>query len=205
MTTPRGSKQLAAAIVGFKTACAGITPPPIIEAIIYAADRARKETSPAASFNRYVGAARRKASKDEWTQARQWLSCPEVVAHFSDRGAFWMLPIWEEGVNCLQGGLEVNFAFRMDEPGRPKGRGFSAYQDAAMYGQILEAQGMNKSAAREAALTFNGHLLGDALSERDVRRALQALPNLDGFDAETLAALRAGIEEKYSKNDERGD
>ena len=111
MTTPRGSKKLATAIVAFETACGTLIPPPIIASIVHAADRAKKQKSPVSSFNRYVGAARKKASAYDWVEAREWFVSADVVSHFSRRGAFWMLPIWEDAINCLQGGLEVNSHF----------------------------------------------------------------------------------------------
>lgn len=100
----------------------------VLQACIAETDPKQK---PVVVLNRSFGQLRRQ-HPTIFSDLADWLALPEAQKAAASVGAYWAWVKWCHAAGKLQEGERANVAFGANQPGRPKSRQFSEYEDAAI-------------------------------------------------------------------------
>ena len=111
------------------------------------------ETDPAQKpivvLNRSFGQLRRQ-HPTIFSDLAIWLALPETQKAAASIGAYSAWAKWCQAANMLLNGVRANVAFGANQPGRPKSKQFSEYEDAAILAEH-QAPILGSSKAEEEA------------------------------------------------------
>lgn len=128
------TKPLAQAVADFHEAieCSGLAMPGDIAAVMKAAGKAITAKEPQTALNRSFANLRRQRVGC-FANMHSWLEQADVRAAASVSGAHWAWKVWRNASQEINNGHKASDAFGMNRNGRPRSRGFTRADAAAMY------------------------------------------------------------------------
>lgn len=201
----RGKVPLPKAVYTLIEAVEGTDAPEAVCMILAAARRAcfqeAADQKPVVTLNRSFGQIRRQHPA-AFGELDAWLAQPDTEQLARTSGVYWAWAEWRKAAKHLLQGATAGVAFGASRPGRPKGRAFTRYEDAALLADHIRQNEHEPSMVAEAtALETCGHQgtrKDIDLDQRSVQRLRQEHRS-HGITADELLDQAKAIRAKYQE------